>query len=371
MNAPVLPGPLADNPALDRWVSFPAPGKVTIVTGRVEIGQGVLTAMAQIRRGNAPSCALVVFIVFGLVREVKELLVDHRERLNWDEVEFERGKRQMKLPLSIKGISGECACDALDLFFRGRARTAEFQREDPTVEIAVKLFTNGTQPGDGGGPTKDSATFNLPFLQPPQREEATVFKVVKIDVFADEWMDDAFDVVPSELVPEFLRKLLEIVQQAPVDALIWFNIAAAIPPECTGVNRVRPKICKPAGNFIELNQRFKDTFVCSSTCLIAPESRIEPQAHRCANKKEWDDVLIPDELMNFVCCCEVFSLADIDDRDDRTFTIEWTKRIDAFKATGPPPRRRAKDMPDVRRTIKRCRALPEKTFRSAVAERFD
>jgi nicotinate dehydrogenase subunit B len=47
MNAS-LPGPLADNPSLDRWVSFPAPGKVTINTGRVEIGQGVLTAMAQI-----------------------------------------------------------------------------------------------------------------------------------------------------------------------------------------------------------------------------------------------------------------------------------------------------------------------------------
>ena len=48
MNAPVLPGPLADNPRLDRWVTFPAPGKVTVGTGRVELGQGVLTAMAQI-----------------------------------------------------------------------------------------------------------------------------------------------------------------------------------------------------------------------------------------------------------------------------------------------------------------------------------
>ena len=47
MNAP-LPGPLNDNPILDKWVAFPAPGTVTINTGRVEIGQGVLTAMAQI-----------------------------------------------------------------------------------------------------------------------------------------------------------------------------------------------------------------------------------------------------------------------------------------------------------------------------------
>ena len=47
MNAP-LPGPLSDNPNLDRWVSFPSPGKVMVLTGRVELGQGVLTAMAQI-----------------------------------------------------------------------------------------------------------------------------------------------------------------------------------------------------------------------------------------------------------------------------------------------------------------------------------
>ncbi|MGB8576440.1 MAG: molybdopterin cofactor-binding domain-containing protein [Pseudolabrys sp.] len=47
MNTP-LPGPLDANPELDRWVGFPAPGKVTVLTGRVELGQGVLTAMAQI-----------------------------------------------------------------------------------------------------------------------------------------------------------------------------------------------------------------------------------------------------------------------------------------------------------------------------------
>ena len=47
MNAP-LPGPLQDNPRLDRWLGFRAPGEVTVLTGRVELGQGVLTAMAQI-----------------------------------------------------------------------------------------------------------------------------------------------------------------------------------------------------------------------------------------------------------------------------------------------------------------------------------
>jgi CO/xanthine dehydrogenase Mo-binding subunit len=48
MNTPTLPALLAANPRLDRWVGFPSPGCVTVSTGRVEIGQGVLTAMLQI-----------------------------------------------------------------------------------------------------------------------------------------------------------------------------------------------------------------------------------------------------------------------------------------------------------------------------------
>jgi nicotinate dehydrogenase subunit B len=48
MNTPTLPALLAANPRLDQWVGFPASGRVAVSTGRVEIGQGVLTAMLQI-----------------------------------------------------------------------------------------------------------------------------------------------------------------------------------------------------------------------------------------------------------------------------------------------------------------------------------
>ncbi len=47
-DAPVLPSALGDNPRLDQWVRFAEPGFVTVSTGKVEIGQGVLTAMRQI-----------------------------------------------------------------------------------------------------------------------------------------------------------------------------------------------------------------------------------------------------------------------------------------------------------------------------------
>src|SRR5206468_7253670 len=45
---PTVPPLLAANPRLDQWVRFPSPGRVAVSTGRVEIGQGVLTAMLQI-----------------------------------------------------------------------------------------------------------------------------------------------------------------------------------------------------------------------------------------------------------------------------------------------------------------------------------
>ncbi|HYH43709.1 MAG TPA: molybdopterin cofactor-binding domain-containing protein [Burkholderiales bacterium] len=43
-----LPGSLETNPALDRWLTFNADGTVTVRTGKVEIGQGILTALVQI-----------------------------------------------------------------------------------------------------------------------------------------------------------------------------------------------------------------------------------------------------------------------------------------------------------------------------------
>ncbi|HSI00436.1 MAG TPA: molybdopterin cofactor-binding domain-containing protein [Reyranella sp.] len=48
MNAPTLPQSLVDNPRLDRWIRFQPDRTVRIATGKVEIGQGVVTALGQI-----------------------------------------------------------------------------------------------------------------------------------------------------------------------------------------------------------------------------------------------------------------------------------------------------------------------------------
>ena len=45
---PKLPGSLANNPMLDAWLRINADGSATIFTGKVELGQGISTALVQI-----------------------------------------------------------------------------------------------------------------------------------------------------------------------------------------------------------------------------------------------------------------------------------------------------------------------------------
>jgi len=48
MIANTLPKSLADNPSLDRWLGFDQPGRASVRVGKVEIGQGIATALCQI-----------------------------------------------------------------------------------------------------------------------------------------------------------------------------------------------------------------------------------------------------------------------------------------------------------------------------------
>lgn len=43
-----LPRSLAANPRLSTWISFDTPGRITVRVGKVELGQGILTALAQL-----------------------------------------------------------------------------------------------------------------------------------------------------------------------------------------------------------------------------------------------------------------------------------------------------------------------------------
>src|ERR1700691_511303 len=46
--APKLPPSLAANPMLSSWIKFAPEGRVIVSPGKVEIGQGIVTALAQI-----------------------------------------------------------------------------------------------------------------------------------------------------------------------------------------------------------------------------------------------------------------------------------------------------------------------------------
>jgi CO/xanthine dehydrogenase Mo-binding subunit len=48
MIANTLPQSLIDNPLLSQWIGFEQPGRIRVGTGKVEIGQGILTALTQI-----------------------------------------------------------------------------------------------------------------------------------------------------------------------------------------------------------------------------------------------------------------------------------------------------------------------------------
>src|SRR5437762_13491324 len=45
---PTLPGSLQTNRMLDAWIRINADGSATVFTGKVELGQGIVTALAQI-----------------------------------------------------------------------------------------------------------------------------------------------------------------------------------------------------------------------------------------------------------------------------------------------------------------------------------
>jgi CO/xanthine dehydrogenase Mo-binding subunit len=65
MIASALPQSLADNPLLSQWIAFEAQRRVRIATGKVEIGQGILTALTQIAAEELGVAPARVHIVSG------------------------------------------------------------------------------------------------------------------------------------------------------------------------------------------------------------------------------------------------------------------------------------------------------------------
>ena len=63
--APVLPGSLRNNPKLDAWLNLHPDGTVTMLTGKVELGQGILTALTQIVADELDVSLSVIKVISG------------------------------------------------------------------------------------------------------------------------------------------------------------------------------------------------------------------------------------------------------------------------------------------------------------------
>ena len=63
--SPQLPGSLGGNRMLDAWLHINADGTATVFTGKVELGQGITTALAQIAADELDVDLARIVIVSG------------------------------------------------------------------------------------------------------------------------------------------------------------------------------------------------------------------------------------------------------------------------------------------------------------------
>ena len=131
MTTPALTGALAEHPALSQWVAFPAPGKVTIFSGKVEIGQGVLTAMVQLAAEELDVAASRVAIESGdTERTPNEGFTAGSQSMQFGGVALRQACAEVRAAL-LRAAAERLGCDVAELsvadgrIMRKDAATAE------------------------------------------------------------------------------------------------------------------------------------------------------------------------------------------------------------------------------------------------------
>jgi CO/xanthine dehydrogenase Mo-binding subunit len=164
MNAPVLPGPLESNPVLGHWVSFPASGKVTIFTGRVEFGQGVLTAMAQLAADE-----LDVAIERITVRSGDTELTPNE------------GYTAGSLSMQAGGIALRQACaEARALFLAQAAKQLGCKASELTIKDG-QVFRDGTASGQDYWTLAYAVDLNVKANGGASRKDVAAFKTIGLN----------------------------------------------------------------------------------------------------------------------------------------------------------------------------------------------
>lgn len=122
-----LPPTLAANPRLDRWVAFAPDGTVTVRTGKVEIGQGIVSALAQI-------AAEELDVAYGRIRMAPADTVASPDE----------GSTSGSRSIEESGAALRQACaEVRDLLLQAAARRLGASLESLTVEDGVVRSRHG------------------------------------------------------------------------------------------------------------------------------------------------------------------------------------------------------------------------------------
>jgi nicotinate dehydrogenase subunit B len=158
--APTLTGALAEHPTLDQWVAFAAPGKVTLYTGKVEIGQGVLTAMVQLAAEELDVAASRIAIEAGDTdRTPNEGFTAGSQSMQFGGVALRQACAEVRA-LFLGEAARKLGCAAAELaiddgrIVRNGAPTAEdYWTLAPSVSLAAKA--------SGSAPRKDASRYRV------------------------------------------------------------------------------------------------------------------------------------------------------------------------------------------------------------------
>jgi CO/xanthine dehydrogenase Mo-binding subunit len=170
MNAP-LPAQLDANPELNRWIDFPAPGKVTVLTGRVELGQGVLTAMMQIAADELDVAMERITIRSGdTVRAPNEGYTAGSQSIQFGGVAMRQACADVRA-LFLDQAARIIGCKTSELSIRdgnihrnGKATGQDYWTLRGAVDLAVRATGSGARKHIGDFKTigKSSARVDLP-----------------------------------------------------------------------------------------------------------------------------------------------------------------------------------------------------------------
>jgi CO/xanthine dehydrogenase Mo-binding subunit len=157
---PTLTGALAEHPALSQWVVFSGPGQVTIFSGKVEIGQGVLTAMVQLAAEELDVAAERIAIESGDTdRTPNEGFTAGSQSMQFGGVALRQACAEVRAAV-LSHAAQELGCDVAELSVadgrilrKGSATGADYWTLAPEVSLAAKAT--------GAAPRKPASAYRV------------------------------------------------------------------------------------------------------------------------------------------------------------------------------------------------------------------